>query len=198
MTTHTFRSCLCAAAVLLASGCGKQERSEAVQLAKTLQQQKATFDAANAAEQELVTKAKAWGRAIMETGAGKGTGLDQNAAQAAQFAKDALAVSTQLSQVRQGIDAVSLTEEFPRGVKNELTTALTKRQRLLHDLRTLADQLSPQFLAYKTMKDYAGDSYPDGLTKFDEALRTHMRPDDSVATALAALQEKFEFAAGEI
>ncbi|MBK7931182.1 MAG: hypothetical protein IPJ98_28000 [Bryobacterales bacterium] len=198
MTIHTFRSCLLAGAVLFASGCGKQERSEAVQLAKTLQQQKATFDAANAAEQDLVTKSKAWCRGIMESGAGKGTGLDQNAAQAAQFAKDAVAISTQLSQVRQGIDAVSLTEEFPRGVKNELTTALTKRQRLLHDLRTLADQLSPQFLAYKGMKDYAGDSYPDGLTKFDEALRTHMRPDDSVATAIAALQEKFEFAAGEI
>ena len=198
MTTHTFRSCLLAGAVLLASGCGKQERSEAVQLAKTLQQQKATFDAANTAEQDLVTKSKAWCRGIMASGAGKGTGLDQNAAQAAQFAKDAVAISTQLSQVRQGIDAVSLTEEFPRGVKNELTTALTKRQRLLHELRTLAEQVSPQFLAYKEMKDYAGDSYPDGLTKFDAALRTHMRPDDSVATALAALKEKFEFTAGEI
>jgi hypothetical protein len=198
MSTHTFAYCLLAGAVFFACGCGKQERSEAVQLAKTLKQQKATFDAANAAEQEFVTKAKAWARGIMESGAGKGAGLDQNAAQAAQFAKDAVAVSTQLSQVRQGIDALTFTEEFPRGVKNELTTQLTKRQRLLHELKTLAEQAGPQFLQYKQMKDYAGDSYPEGITKLDDALRLHMRPEDAVGAALASLQEKYEFGAGEI
>jgi predicted 2-oxoglutarate/Fe(II)-dependent dioxygenase YbiX len=117
--------------------------------------------------------------------------LDQNAAVAAELAKSALEISSQLSQVRQAIDGQPLKEAYPRSVRNELTTQLTKRQRLLQDMRALLEQSAPQFQEYRQSKTYAGDTYPDGVGKLDALLRAYRAPEDALGVALAALQTKY-------
>src|ERR1039457_876197 len=52
------RYCWLLATVALFSGCGKEERMEAVRLAKTLQQKSADFAAANAMEKDFVASGR--------------------------------------------------------------------------------------------------------------------------------------------
>jgi hypothetical protein len=197
MIALTSRVCLLLAAVALISGCGKQERIEAVQLAKTLKEKKPNFDSANNLEKDLVSSARAWCGGIAANGAGRGAELDQNSSVAAQLAKSAVAASAQLSQVRLAIDGQSLNEEYPRNVRNELTTLLTKRQRQLQDMRAWLEQSAPQFLEYKQSKTYAGDTYPDGIGKLDAMLRGYKAPEDAIGPTLAALQTKYGLKDGE-
>jgi hypothetical protein len=191
MITLTSRLCLLLAAVAFITGCGKQERAEAVQFAKALKEKKANFASANTIEKDFVSSARAWCGGITANGAGRGVELDQNAAVAAELAKSAVAISSQLSQVRQAIDGLPLREEYPRNVRNVLTTQLTKRQRLLQDMRALLEQSAPQFLEYRHSKAYVGDTYPDGVGKLDALLRAYKAPEDVLGTALAALQAKY-------
>jgi hypothetical protein len=186
------RYCWLLAAVALTAGCGKQERIEAVQFAQVLTGKKADFSSANAIEKDLISNARAWSGGITANGAGRGAELDQNAAVAAELAKNTVAVSSQLSQVRQAIDALPLKEEYPREVRDVLTTALTKRQRALQEMRALLEQSATQFLEFRQSKTYTGDTYPDGIGKLEALLHAYMSPDDAVATAIAALQEKYE------
>jgi hypothetical protein len=186
-----------AAAVLLA-GCGGQARNESLQFAKALNAKKADFEKANTLEKDFVASARAWAGGITANGSGKGNALDQNSSVSAQLAKSAVAVSTQISQVRQAIDAVEMTDEFPRGVRNTLATELQRRQRQLQELRSQLEQAAPQFLEYKLRKGYAGDSYPDGVGRVDSLLRSYSSPADSLGAALAALQEKYGFSPSEI
>jgi hypothetical protein len=165
--------CLLLAAVAFITGCGKQGRTEAVQLAKVLTETKANFASANTIEKDFVSSARAWCGGITANGAGRGVELDQNATVAAELAKSAVAVSTQLSQVRQAVDGQPLKEEFPRNVRNVLITDLTKRQRLLQDMRALLEQSATQFLEYRRSKTYVGDTYPDGIGKLDALLHTY-------------------------
>jgi hypothetical protein len=188
---------LLAAAVSLA-GCGKQERSEAVQLAKTLGAKKAEYASANATEKDFIASAQAWCTGITTNGAGRGAELDQNASVASQIAKSAVAVSAQLGQVREAVDAVALKEEFTRDVRNTLITRLTKRQRQLQDMRALLEQSAPQFLEYRTNKAYAGDSYPDGIGKLNAMLGVYKEPEDAIAAALGALKEKYSLSDAEM
>ena len=185
------RHCLLLAAVAFITGCGKQERTEAVQFAKALTEQKANFASANTIEKDFVGSARAWCGGIMANGAGRGVELDQNAAVAVELAKSAVSISSQLSQVRQAIDGQPLKEEYPRNVRNVLTTQLTKRQRLLQDMRALLEQSAPQFLEYRRSKAYVGDAFPDGVGKLDVLLRAYKVPEDALGTALAALQAKY-------
>ncbi len=192
------RSCLLLATVLFIGGCGRQERTEAVQFAKALAEKKPVFASANAAEADLVASARAWCGGITGGGAGRGAELDQNASVAAQLAKSAVAISSQLSQVRQAIDAQPLKDEYPRSVRNELTTQLTRRQRLLQDVRALLEQSASQFLAYKQSKAYVGDTYPDGVAKLETLLRAYKAPEDALGAALAALQAKYSLSDSEL
>src|ERR1035438_3722325 len=100
--------CLSMAAVVCIAGCGKAERIEAVQLAKALAAKKADYASANATEKDFVASARAWCGGITTNGAGRGAELDQNATVAAEIAKSAVAVSTQLSQVRHGVEQLPL------------------------------------------------------------------------------------------
>ena len=84
------------AAAALITGCGKQERTEAVQLAKLLTEKKANFAAANAIEKDFVSSDRAWCGGITANGAGRGVELDQNATVAAELAKSAVAASSEL------------------------------------------------------------------------------------------------------
>ena len=186
-----------AAAVCLA-GCGKQARNEAVQLAKALTAKKADYASSSAVEKDFVASARAWCAGITTNGAGRGAELDQNATVATEIAKSAVAVSAQLGQVRQVLDDQPLKEEFSRDVRNTLITELTKRQRLLQDMRALLEQAAPQFLEYKKIKTYSGDTYPDGIAKLNAMLSTYKEPEDALATALGALKTKYSLSDSEI
>lgn len=185
------KTCLFLAAALFMGSCGKQERSEAAQFAKVLAEESATFASANSTERDIVNSARAWCGGITTNGAGRGVELDQNAAVAAELGKSVVAISAQLSEVRQAINRQSLTGQYPRDVRAELTDQLTKRQRMLQELRVLFEQSAPQFLEYKQNKAYVGDTYPDGVAKLDSLLRTYSPPNDAVGAALTALQTKY-------
>jgi len=184
--------------ILMASGCGGHERMEALQLAKVLKEQASNFSAANATERDLVNNARSWCGGITSNGSGKGAELDQNAVVATELAKSAVAASGQLGKVRQAIDGLNLTEEFPQHVRDQLITQLTKRQRTLQDVRALLDASEPQFHEYQKMKAYAGDSYPDGVSKLDALMHAYKPPDDALGAALSDLQSKYSFKPGEI
>ena len=188
---------LMGAAVCLA-GCGKQEHNEAVQLAKSLTAKKADYAKSLAIEKDFILSARAWSDGIVAKGAGRGAELDQNATVATEIAKSAVAVSAQYGQVRQVLDDQPLKEEFPRDVRNTLITELTKRQRLLQDMRALLDQASPQFLEYKKIKTYVGDTYPDGIGKLNAMLGNYTEPEDAIATALGALKAKSSLSDSEM
>lgn len=185
------RRCLLLAAVAFITGCGKQGRTEAVQLARVLAENKANFASADTIEKDLVSNARAWCGGITANGAGRGVELDQNATVAAELAKSAVAVSTQLSQVRQAVDRQLLKQEYPRSVRDALVTQLTKRQWLLQDIRALLEQSATQFLEYRHSKAYVGDTYPDGIGRLDALLKTYKVPEDTVGTALAALKKEY-------
>lgn len=191
-------NCLLLAAAALITGCSKQERIEAVQLASVLTEKKANFAAANAIEKDLVSSARAWCGGITANGAGRGVELDQNAMVATELAKSAVAASTELSQVRQAVDGQPLKEEYPRSVRNALITKLTNRQRLLQNMRALLEQSAPQFLEYRNSKAYVGDTYPDGIGKLDTLLNAYRAPEDAVGSALAALNAKYSLSNSEL
>jgi len=169
---------------------------EAVQFAQALKKAKADFSSANTIEKDFVTSARAWCGGITASGAGRGAELDQNAAVAAELAKYTVTVSSHLSHVRQAIDALPLQEEYPRGVRDDLTTQLTKRQRSLQNMRAVLEQSATEFQQLRHTT-YAADTYPDGVGKLDALLRGYIPPDDAVGTALAALQEKYGLKDGE-
>src|ERR1051325_9654142 len=98
-----FKYWLLAAAVLLSSGCGKQERLEAGKLHSALTQRKGGFAEANVQEREFISSLRGWCASITTDGAGTGAQLDQNAAVAQDLAKSAAAVSAQVGQVRQAV-----------------------------------------------------------------------------------------------
>jgi hypothetical protein len=198
MRISNFVLYLLPAAVACVTGCGKQERNEAVQLAKALNAKKADYASSNTIEKDFVNSARAWCAGITTNGAGRGAELDQNSAVATEIARSAVAVSTQLSQVRQVVDDLALKEEFPKDVRNTLITQLTKRQRTLQDMRAQLEQAAPQFLEYRKMKSYAGDTYPDGIGKLNSLLGMYKEPEDSVAAALAALKTKYGLSESEL
>jgi hypothetical protein len=198
MSIVNSRHCLLLVAVVVIGGCGKQERIEAVQFAKVLTEKKAVFDSANNSERDLVKIARAWCGALTTNGSGRGEDLDKNSAKAAELAKSAVAISAQLSQVRQAIDAQKLEEEFSRGVRNELRGQLTQRQRALQDMRALLQEAAPQFLEYKQNKKYEGDAYPDTIAKLNAMLGTVRPPDDAVGNAITTLQTKYGFSESDL
>jgi hypothetical protein len=193
MTIVNSRCCVVLAAAVCIAGCGKQERSEAVQLAKALTATTVNSAKANDLEKDFVNSARAWCGGIVANGAGRGAELDQNAAVAAELAKSAVAISAQLSQVRQAIDAPSIQEEYPQHVRDVLTTQLTQRQRSLQDMRALLEQAAPQFLQFKQNQSYKGDTYPDGIGKLDAVLHAYQPPADVAAAALADLKSRYGF-----
>jgi hypothetical protein len=186
-----------AASVLLA-GCGKEEHNEAARLTKALKEKQASFANANALEKSFVKSARDWAGGITANGSGKGEALDQNAAVAAELAKNAVAIGAELSQVRQAVDDQMLHAEFTKGVRATLVTQLTKRQRYLQDMRALLEQAGPEFLTYKANKNYAGDLCPAGIGKLDGMLSSYAIPNDDLGKALTALQTQYKFGEGEI
>jgi hypothetical protein len=190
--------CFLAAAALLFTACGKQERLEAVRFAKTVAAAQGNFTSAGAIEKEFVENARAWSGGIVGYGSGRAEELDQNAAVAAELAKSVVAASAQLSQIRQAIDAQALSEEYPRSVRNTLTTQLTRRQRMLQDARVLLENAAAEFRHYREAKLSAAETYPDGVAKLAAMLTSYKPPENAVADALTALRTKYKLADTEI
>jgi hypothetical protein len=180
------------AAVAFASGCGKQERIESVQLSQALKKNQANFATANSVEKDFVSNARAWSAGITANGAGHGVELDQNATVATELAKSAIAIGAQLGQVRQAVYDLSLKEEYPQNVRDSLITELAKRQRLLQDMRALLQQSVQDFVEYRHSKTYAGDTYPSGIGQLDALLQAYKPPEDAVESALAGLKTKYK------
>ena len=142
---------------------GRADRG--VQFSKALTAKQANFATANTLEKSFVASARDWAAASRPMGRGKGDALDQNAAVAAELAKNAVAIGAELSEVRQALDDLeTLKSEFPQDVRSTLVTQLTKRQRYLQEMRALLEQAGPEFLTYKANKSYAGDLFPGDST----------------------------------
>jgi hypothetical protein len=179
-------------------GCGKEERSEAVRLLQLLAQQQPEFASANALERDFVASARAWSGTITGNGSGKGAQLQQNADRAAELANAAAAISAKIGRVRQAVYDEALRKEYPQSVRFDLITQLTKRQRTLQDLRALLQQSVPEFLQNQKNKDYAGDTYPNSISKLDAVLKSYSEPENPVQTALAGLKTKYGLTGKEL
>jgi hypothetical protein len=179
------------AAVALFSGCGREERREAVRFSKTLQQKSADFAKANAMEKDFLASARAWCDSIIADGAGRGDQLNQNAAVAHDLAKSAAYISTQVGVVRQAIYDEPIKQEYPQTIRVNLITQLTKRQRALQEARALLDDSAPGFLDLRQNRDYKGDAYPGGIPKLNVMLEGYPSPADVVGEAIKSLKTKY-------
>lgn len=186
-------SLLAAAAVLLAA-CGKEDRLEAVRLARVLTEKQSNFNSAGQIEKEFVANARAWCTAIAGYGSGRGEQVAQNASAATELAKSARAASDQLSLVRQALDAETLHKQDTRAVRNALTTQLTQRQRMLQDFRALLEDAATQF----RQKSFAADAYPEGIVRLNALLESYKPPEDSVGSAISSLKAKYKLQESEI
>ncbi|SPE37658.1 conserved hypothetical protein [Candidatus Sulfopaludibacter sp. SbA6] len=179
------------ASVLLSFGCGKEERMEAVRFDKLLTQKKAAFAESNAQEKEFVSGVRGWVAAMTANGAGIGTGLEQNASIAQDLAKSAAAVSAQVGLVRQAVYDLPVQKEFIQGVRNTLIGELTRRQRLLQDIRSALQETAAAFDGFRQSRDYKGDTYPAGIDKLTRILGSYKEPGDAVTDAMTALTAKY-------
>src|ERR1039457_5333550 len=191
MTSVKLRYCWLLAAVALFSGCGREERREAVRFSKTLQQKSADFAKANAMEKDFLASARSWCGSIMDNGAGRGDQLNQNAAVAQDLAKSAAFISTQVGAVRQAIYSEPIKQEYPQSIRVNLITQLTKRQRFLQEARALLDDTGPGFLELGLGPGYKGDSYPDSIPKLNVLLEGATSPADIVGEAIKSLKTKY-------
>jgi hypothetical protein len=192
MTSVKLRYCWLLAAVALFSGCGREERREAVRFSKTLQQKSADFSKANAMEKDFLASARSWCNSIMADGAGRGDQLNQNAAVAHDLAKSAAYISTQVGTVRQAIYDEPVKQEYAQSIRVNLITQLTKRQRALQEARALLDDSAPGFLDLRLNRDYKGDAYPGGIPKLNVMLEAYPSPADVVGEAIKSLKTKYD------
>ena len=186
------RYCWLLAAVALFSGCGREERAEAVRFSKTLQKKSADFTAANAMEKDFLASARSWCGSVMENGAGRGDQLKQNAAVAKDLAKSAAFISTQVGAVRQAVYDEPIKQEYAQSIRLSLITQLTKRQRTLQEVRALLDDSAPGFLDLGRSRDYKGDAYPGGIPKLNAMLEGYHSPEDLVGDAIQSLKTKYD------
>ena len=189
--------CWVAAAVLLLSACGKQERREAVGMYKVLVEKRAAFAQNNAAEKDFVSSVRGWCTSITAKGGGTGAQLEQNASVAQDLAKSSASISAVVGQVRQGIYDQSIQEEFPKGVRSNLIGELTRRQRFLQEVRSALQDSATAFEGFRQSRGYKGDTYPAGIDKLTQILQGYHEPGDSVNEAISALTAKYNIKEGE-
>jgi len=185
------RYCCVVAAVLLSSGCGKEERMEAVRFDKVLTQKKAAFAESNVQEKEFVSGVRGWCAAMTSGGAGTGAQLDQNASVAQDLAKSAAAVSAQVGLVRQAVYDLPIQKEFTQGIRNTLIGELTRRQRQLQEIRSALKESAAAFDGFRQSRNYKGDTYPAGIDKLTRILGSYKEPGDAVSEAVTALTAKY-------
>lgn len=188
---------LALAALVFATGCGRQEKTEAVRLYKVLSQKQADFASANAKEKDLVENVRALCAAITSYGAGRGAELAQNAGVVTQLANSAVEVSAHLSQVRQAVYDLPLNQEYAQSLRGGLITEFTRRQRFLQDVRSMLEQSANDFRDYQKLKDFKGDTIPGSIGKLDAVLQSYKPPADTVGSMLTALKTKYNLTGSE-
>jgi hypothetical protein len=192
------RCCCLAAAIVFSSGCGKEERREAVGFYKVLVEKRAGFAESNGLEKDYIGSVRSWCESIVANGSGLGTQLEQNASVARDLAKSAETISAQLGLVRQAVYDLSIQKEYPQDIKNALIGQLTKRQRFLQDLRAALDDSAKGFEALGQSRAYKGDSYPNAMGTLTGVLQTYHTPGDPVADAVTALSTKYSIKDSEL
>jgi hypothetical protein len=172
-------------------GCGGAAHHEAVTLGKVLVDGRPDFTVANATEQDLVTATRSWAELILANGAGQGPRLQQDAAVATDLAKSAALVSTQLGQLRKSVYDLPLQHDFVQGVRSILITEITKRQRMLQDLRTGLTDAAAAFTELSQTRGYKGDSYPAAVDKVNQMVQNYSATPDFVGEALGSLKAEY-------
>lgn len=185
------RYCGLLLAVALFSGCGRQEKKEAITLYKVLMQNQANFQSTNASEKEFLNGTKAWAEGFAGNGSGTGAVLERNAAACQDMAQSAVVLSNQLGQVRKAIYDLSLKEEYPQSIRVGLLSQIQKRQKLLQEVRAALQDSAKGFADFAHAKGYKGDSYPGGISQLTTMLSGYKGPEDAVAQAIASLREKY-------
>jgi hypothetical protein len=184
--------------LLLVSACGRQEKTEGVQLAKALNEKKTAFAKICAEENLVVDQVRKWSSDIVSNGAGKGPQLEQNALTALELSKNAVNVGNELSTLRQSISNIPLTTEEPGTIRANVMGEFSKRQRYLHELKTLLENSAPGFRQLAEQKSYKGDSFPAGLDKLNGMVTGYNVREGTLDEAVASLKEKFEIADTEL
>jgi hypothetical protein len=185
------RDCCLLAAVLVWTGCGKEERREGTSLYKVLSRKQADLAAINALEKDLVGSTRAWYEGIINNGAGLGKGLEENAASAKSLSQSAALVSAQLGQLRQAIYDQPLKQEYPQGVRDTVINQLMKRQRTLQEVRAALDACAASFVEFEQSRAYKGDTYPAGIDKLNSLLSGYTGAEDAVGKATEDLKVKY-------
>ncbi|MBZ5625344.1 MAG: hypothetical protein LAQ69_42585 [Acidobacteriia bacterium] len=185
------RCCCLAAAMVLSSGCGKEERREAVGFYKVLVEKRAGFAETNGLEKSFVGSVRSWCESLMANGSGRGAQLAQNASVARDLAKSAESISAQVGQVRQAVYNQTIQKEYPQSIRNALIGQLTKRQRFLQELRAGLDDAAAGFESLGQSREYKGDSYPNAIGKLNVLVQGYKEPGDAVADAVTALGTKY-------
>ena len=157
--------CCLVAVVLMWTGCGREERKEAVTFCQTLIQTQAEFAATNALEKEALSSTRNWAESIATNGAGSAADLQGNADSAKSLSSSATLVSTQLGQFRQKIYDVPLKKESLQTIRANLLTQIMKRQKTLQEVRVALEASADNFLEFKQSRAYKGDTYPAGIDK---------------------------------
>jgi len=186
-----FRCCCLAAAIVLSSGCGKEERREAVGFYKVLLEKRAGFAESNGLEKDFIGSVRSWCESIAANGAGRGDQLNQNASVARDLAKSAETISAQIGLVRQAVYNQAIHQDYPQSVRDALIGQLTKRQRFLQEIRAALDDSAAGFEALGQSRNYKGDSYPPAIDKLTAVAQSYRAPSDSVAEAVTALAAKY-------
>jgi hypothetical protein len=186
------------AAILLLSGCGREERTEAVKFCKVLKQGQRDFAAVNAMEKDLLSGTRSWCGAITASGAGRADQLGRNADQAGDLARSASLISTQLGHARQAVYDQVLKKEYPQEIRTTLIQQLTARQRALQELRALLEDSAAGLLELRGNRAYTGDTYPGAVGKLNATLATYKEPRDLVAEALNDLKMRYGITDAEL
>jgi hypothetical protein len=183
--------CCLAATIVLSSGCGKEERKEAVGFYKVLVDKRAGFAESNGLEKDFIASVRSWCESIAANGSGRGDQLNQNASVARDLVKSAETISAQIGLVRQAIYDQAIQKEYPQSIRDALIGQLTKRQRYLQEVRAALDGSATGFEALGQSRDYKGDSYPPAIDKLTAVAQSYRSPSDSVADAVTALAAKY-------
>jgi len=185
------RYCWLLAAVLVWTGCGKEERREGTSLFNVLTQKHADMAAVNALEKDLVGSTRAWYEGIINNGAGKGKDLEQNAESAKSMAFSASEVANQLGHLRQGIYDLPLQQEYPQSVRSAVINQMMQRQKKLQEVRLALEASSAGFLDLARSTAYKGDSYPPEIDKVNSLTSGYVMPEDALAKAIGELKVKY-------
>lgn len=177
---------------LLAVSCGSKEKDEAVRFAKTLNGLGPAFKVVNAAENEFLDQARRFCADIVTNGAGKASEMEQKAEAALAIAKGAEAPTEKLSEFRRTVNDISLMQEFSGGIRGGIIDTIAKRQRFLHEVKTLFEQAAPQFRALGSSKTYEGDSYPDAISKLNSTLLSYRVSEGTLEEAVKQIKENYK------